>query len=143
MRLLVLDDSPLLSWLIRHELAGEAEVEVVGDFECAERRLIERPPAAVVVNLPPAELPWRRFQHLCATRRPPVPVLYESCLFGTANGVGIDPADGYAAFLPKPATRAELGAALRDLLDHAAAPEGAEGPESAGVGGAERPADGS
>lgn len=127
MRLLVLDHCRLLPWLARHELAHEVEIEAVADFETAERRLLEDPPDAALVSVPPAELPWRRFQHLCATRTPPVPVLYESCLHASAASAGLDPGDGYAAFLPKPAPRAELVAALRALLAAArpAVPAGA------------------
>ena len=116
MRLLVVDSNSLLGWQLRRELPAEVELETVGDFSAAERRLREDPPDAAVVSLPPAELPVRDFQHLCATRRPPVPVLYESCVFGCAAAAGLDTADGYAAFLPKPAGRSALARALAELL---------------------------
>ena len=51
--------------------------------------------------------------------KPAVPVLYESCLPVDAGGVGLDPGDGYAAFLEKPASRAELADALERLLETA------------------------
>lgn len=116
MRLLVVDSNALLGWQLRHQLAPEVEVELVGDFDSAERCVLERPPDAAVVNLPPADLPWREFQHLCATRNPPVPVLYESCVHRCPSAAGIDEGEGYAAFLPKPASRQELSAALAALL---------------------------
>jgi len=119
LRLLVVDSNQLLGFQLRHELPPEIELEVVGDFSAAERRLRETPPDAAVVSLPPAELPWRDFQRLCAARRPPVPVLYESCLFGNAQAAGLGSADGYAAFLPKPATRSALSRALAELLSAA------------------------
>jgi DNA-binding NtrC family response regulator len=115
-RLLVVDSNALLGWQLRHQLAPEVEVELVGDFDSAERRVLEHPPDAAVVSLPPADLPWREFQHLCATRNPPVPVLYESCVHRCPGAAGIDVRDGYAAFLPKPASRQELAAALAALL---------------------------
>lgn len=126
MRLLVLDQSRILPWLVRHELPSEVEVEAVFSFEEAERALREEPLDAAVVSLPPAHLPWHSFQHLCASRQPPVPVLYESCVFDCACEAGLEPGDGYVEFLPKPAPRAELRAALARLLaeaDRARAPQ--------------------
>jgi hypothetical protein len=43
-------------------------------------------------------------------------VLYESCLFSDAHEAGLDPVEGYAAWLKKPASKAELEAALASLL---------------------------
>jgi hypothetical protein len=130
-RLLVVDSNPLLGWQLRHELPADVEVERVGDFSSAARRLREDPPDAAVVSLPPAELPWREFQHLCATRRPAVPVLYESCVYGCAEAAGLDAGDGYAAFLPKPATRPALARALAELLAAARAAHGRVEPGAA------------
>ena len=101
---------------MRHETPAEVEVEEASTLDEAERRVRESPPDAAVVSLPPAHLPWRSFQHLCASRKPPVPVLYESCVHTCAADAGLDPADGYAAFLPKPAHPAELRGALADLV---------------------------
>lgn len=117
--MLVLDSSHILTYLVRHETPVEVEVEEAASFAEAEQRVRECPPDAVVVSLPLAHLCWRSFQRLCASQRPPVPVLYESCLHSCAAGVGIDPRDGYAAFLPKPAHPAELRAALAELVDAA------------------------
>lgn len=112
----MLDSSQILPYLVRHETPAEVEVEVVRSLDEAERVVREQPPDAAVVSLPPAHLPWRSFQHLCASRRPPVPVLYESCVHTCAADAGLDPADGYAAFLPKPAHPAELRGALAELV---------------------------
>ena len=112
----MLDSSQILPYLVRHETPAEVEVEVVRSLDEAERVVREQPPDAAVVSLPPAHLPWRSFQHLCASRKPPVPVLYESCVHTCAADAGLDPADGYAAFLPKPAHPAELRGALAELV---------------------------
>jgi len=119
MRLLVLDQSRILQWLVLHEFPQGLEVLAVQDFDEAERLVEQDPPDAAVVSLPPAQLPWRQFQHLCARRKPPVPVLYESCLHSNGQDVGLDPEDGYAVFLPKPAPRSELRAAIEALIAEA------------------------
>lgn len=115
----MLDQSCLLPWVIRHEAPVGVEVEAVLSLDAAERILEQRPPDAAVVSVPPAKLPWRSFQRLCASRRPPVPVLYESCVHANPRDVGLDPNDGYLDFLPKPAPRAELRLALHRLLEAA------------------------
>ena len=128
MRLLVLDQSRILPWLIRHELPAEIEVDAVFSLSEAVRLVLDGAPDAAVVSLPPAHLPWRAFQYLCANRRPPVPVLYESCLFAGPREAGLEPGDGWVEFLPKPAARSALRAALGRLL---AAAEGARSPQPA------------
>ncbi len=116
MRLLVLDPSGLLPWVVRHAAPEGVEVEMAASLEAAERILAEHSPDAAVVSVPPAQLPWRSFQRICARAHPPVPVLYESCVHASAAEAGLDPADGYAVFLPKPAAREQLRAALVELL---------------------------
>jgi DNA-binding response OmpR family regulator len=126
-RLLVLDQSLILQWLVRHEFPDGLEILSAQDLHEAELLLASEPLDAAVVSLPPAQLPWGAFQHRCATHAPPIPVLYETCVDVDARTMGLDPADGYAAFLHKPAARSELHSALTALL--AAAREGT----SAGV----------
>jgi DNA-binding response OmpR family regulator len=115
-RLLVLDQSLILQWLVRHEFPDGVEILSAQDLHEAEQILAQEPLDAAVVSLPPAQLPWGEFQHRCATHAPPIPVLYESCLDIDACSIGLDAADGYAAFLRKPAARSELHAALEALL---------------------------
>lgn len=118
-RLLVLDQSRILPWRIGRE-AGEA-VEIVPAFELrdAERLIREDPPDAAVVSLTPAQIDWRGFQLLCSSCRPPIPVLYESCVHHAPAELGLRAADGYAAFLPKPAPLAELKRAIDELIAEA------------------------
>lgn len=115
MRLLVLDPSHILAWIVRHE-HPDLEVDEAADFDEAARRLAERPPDAALVSLPPASVPWHEFQRRCSGHHPAVPVLYESCLPVDRTAVGLDEGDGWAEFLLKPASRAELAAALDRLL---------------------------
>lgn len=95
--------------------------EVVGftAFDDACRALLENPPDAAVVSLTSAHLPWLEFRQLCASRRPPVPVLYESCIFSSVEDAGLERASGDARFLRTPASRADLKEALVGLLDAA------------------------
>lgn len=119
MRLLVLDQSLILQWLVRHEFPDGVEILSAQDLREAEPFLAAPPPLAAdaaVVSLPPAHIPWREFQHRCATHAPPIPVLYETCVDVDARTMGLDPDDGYAAFLHKPAARNELHSALETLL---------------------------
>jgi hypothetical protein len=121
-RLLVVDPSGILAWLVEHAVSPAVEVEAVTSLEEAERVVRERPPEGAVVSMSHAELPWARFQHLCASSHPPIPVLYESCVFACARDAGIDPDDGVAMFLRKPVPFATLHAALVELLAHRGAP---------------------
>ena len=125
LRLLVLDPSGILAWLVEHAAPVGVDVEGVTTLQEAERVVREQPPDAAVVSVPPGALPWRQFQHLCAIHR--VPVLYESCVHRNAGDVGIDPADGTALFLGKPAPRGALRDALEQLLARVAIATPAQG----------------
>lgn len=119
MRLLVVDQSLILQWLVRHEFPDGLEIASAQSLVEAEALLAadcQNAPHAAVVSLPPARLPWREFQHRCATHAPPIPVLYESCIDADASALGLEPGDGYAFFLKKPAARSELRSALLALL---------------------------
>jgi hypothetical protein len=97
--------------------------EVLGltSFDAARRALLENPPDAAVVSLTAAHMPWREFQALCASSRPPVPVLYESCIFSSADDAGLQPEADATRFLRTPASREDLKQALDGLLDEARA----------------------
>jgi hypothetical protein len=116
MRILVLDQSGILPWLVERSVMAPIEVRAVRSIEEAERIVREERPDAAIVSLPPASLPWRDFQHLCATQEPPVPVLYESTVHASILETGVDPSDGVALFLHTPAPRAQLQRALAELL---------------------------
>lgn len=119
MHLLVVDESSLLAWTVERLSPPGTEVASARSLEEARRRLVQDSPDAVVVSVPPATLPWSEFQELCATRRPPVPVLYLSCLFGSTAEAGFDGATGRPEFLRKPVERAEFEAALGRLIEEA------------------------
>ena len=128
MRLLVLDENELLAWMAERLAPPGTEVRGFTSFDEARRALLEDPPDAAVVCVTAARLPWREFGRLCASRRPPVPVLYESCVFGSAEEAGLEPEEGSVRFLHTPASRADLNEALVRLLNDAR--EGRERPVS-------------
>lgn len=129
MRILVLDESHVFRWVVEHVSPPGTEVLGFTSFDEAWRALEQNPPDAAVVSITPAQVPWRDFQHLCASLEPPVPVLYESCLFTSAHEAGLDPVEGYADFLRKPARKSEIREALLRLL---AAAEAVAPPHVAG-----------
>jgi hypothetical protein len=115
-RILVLDESRVLPWVVARVCPPGTVVVALTSLDDAARALRESPPDAAVVSVTPAHVVWREFQHLCAVGRPPVPVLYVSCLFTCAADAGLEPLEGEAAFLRKPASKAEFAEALRRLL---------------------------
>ena len=119
MRLLVLDECQLLAWMVERVSPPGTEVVGLTSFDEARRALLENPPDAAVVSLTSAHLPWREFRQLCASRRPRVPVLYESCIFSSVDEAGLEADSGEARFLRTPASRADLQEALVGLLDEA------------------------
>jgi len=68
------------------------------------------------VNLPSSHVAWRDFQRLCASRVPPVPVLYVSTALTSAAEAGLEDAAGYAALLSTPAPPGEMESALQSLF---------------------------
>ncbi|HQR44649.1 MAG TPA: hypothetical protein PK598_01380 [Thermoanaerobaculia bacterium] len=119
MRLLVLDESQLLAWMVERLAPPGTLVTGLTSFDEARRVVQEDPPDAAVVSLTSAHLPWREFARLCAAARPRVPILWESCIFGSAEEAGLDPAEGDARFLRTPASRTILKEAVERLLDDA------------------------
>jgi hypothetical protein len=115
-RLLVLDRSGILPWLVTHAAPPGVEVVAVTSLGDAERCVRERRIDGVVVSMPHSQLPWASFQHLCASQRPPVPVLYTSCEHHDAVEAGLDPGAGVALFLPQPLAHERLHDALAGLL---------------------------
>ncbi len=93
-RLLVLDQSLILQWLVRHEFPDGLEILSAQDLHEAEQILAREPP---VPSTPPSSVSRRRscpgasFQHRCATHAPPIPVLYETCLDVDAAPSGSTP----------------------------------------------------
>lgn len=102
MRLLVLDGSPILASLVRRLAPEPVDLEEVRTFDEAMERLRENPPDAVIVELTPADLPWREIKTFCRNHDPQIPVLFESCIHESPTDAGIGNLNHSATFLRKP-----------------------------------------
>jgi DNA-binding response OmpR family regulator len=116
LRLLVLDGSRVLRQVVERLVSSEVEVESADTFDEAYDVLCGRPPDAAIVTLGPSELPWRKIQRCCFEHQPPIPVLFESCVFHDAEEAGLDDLDDLGAFLTKPYHTAELKGAIDGIL---------------------------
>ena len=121
MHLLVLDGSRVLLSLVRRLAPAGVEVESVATFDDALKRLALRPPQALIVNLTPSDLPWDELQRLCEKHKPPIPVLYESCVHRSPLDAGLRVLNGSGSFLEKPYSLAELRQEIERLVETAAA----------------------
>lgn len=83
-RLLIVDGSPLTAWLIARVVPPEVRVATATSMHDAERRLTDDPPDAVIFNLTPCRIGWRRLVELCLTHQPPIPFRCSSAVGGSA-----------------------------------------------------------
>jgi DNA-binding response OmpR family regulator len=116
MRLLILDGSRVLHSLIRRLAPAEVELERALTFEEAASSFENDPPDAAIVNLTASDLPWRELNRLCQAQEPPIPVLFESCVYGSADEAGLGRLGEAAAFLAKPYQLADLQNEIERLL---------------------------
>ncbi len=131
-RLLVLDGSRVLPAVVARLVPSGVEVESARSFREASRRLRERPPEALIVNVGPSPLPWRQLQELCASHRPPIPVLYESCVYHDPVEAGLGQLSPCGHFLEKPYSIDQLRREIDWLVDQAEAR--CQAPEQAAPG---------
>jgi DNA-binding NtrC family response regulator len=131
MRLLVLDENQLLAWMVERVAPPGTEVVGFTSFDDACREMTSSPPDAAIVSLTGAHLPWSDFRRRCTGHRPPVPVLFESCVFASAEEAGLTSDGEDVRFLRTPASRAELHEAIVRLLSDTR--EVRERPDSEGI----------
>jgi len=74
-RLLIVDGSPLMAWLVSTLAQPEVKVERATSFKEAETILKENPPDAAILNITPAHLNWSLLGDLCRVHQPPIPFL--------------------------------------------------------------------
>lgn len=117
MRLLILDGSRILVSIVERLTPESVEIEAVASFDEALASVRDNPPDGVIANLGPAELPWREFKIYCRSHDPPIPILFESCVYSSADEAGIGGLNHSAAFLAKPYSLDDLRSELERLLD--------------------------
>jgi DNA-binding NtrC family response regulator len=74
-RLLFVDGSDLMSWLVARLIPRNVEIVRVGSFAEADRFLREQPPDAAIFNLTPRHLDWRTLIDRCLHHEPVIPFL--------------------------------------------------------------------
>ncbi len=116
MRILVLDGSRILPTLVRRLAPSELLVETAATFDEALTRLETDPPQAVIANLTPAHLPWHILRALCQKHQPPIPVLFESCVYQDSEDAGLGPLEEHDSFLAKPYRMEELRFQINRLV---------------------------
>lgn len=119
MRLLVLSGSRVLPSVIARLAPAGVEVEASSSFADASRRLRDHPPEAMVVNVRPASAPWGELRDLCEHHDPPIPVLYESCVFHDPADAGLGQLGRNGHFLEEPYTIEQLRSEVEWLVGEA------------------------
>jgi DNA-binding response OmpR family regulator len=74
-RLLLVDGSDLMGWLVAHLIPSDVEVIRAASFSEADRCLREQPPDAAIFNLMPRHLDWRTLLDRCVRGQRVVPYL--------------------------------------------------------------------
>jgi len=74
-RLLLVDGSDLMGWLVAHLIPSDVEVIRATSFTEADRCLREHPPDAAIFNLMPRHLDWRSLLDRCVRCETVVPYL--------------------------------------------------------------------
>jgi DNA-binding response OmpR family regulator len=116
MRILILDGSRVLLELVRRLVPPGVVIESATSFDQALLLLLENPPDAIIANVGPSDLRWKRIQDLCHEHQPPIPALFESCVFDSPAEAGFNDLDAWSHFLPKPYHAADLEHELQRLL---------------------------
>jgi DNA-binding response OmpR family regulator len=119
LRLLVLDGSRVLPAVVARLVREDVEVESARTFAEASRQLREHTPEALIVNVGPSALPWQKLHEFCTRHQPPIPVLYESCVYHNATEAGLGRLSPWGHFLQKPYSIAQLRSEV-DWLVHQA-----------------------
>jgi DNA-binding NtrC family response regulator len=86
-RLLFVDGSDLMGWLVARLIPRNVEIVRVGSFAEADRFLREQPPDAAIFNLTPRHLDWRTLIDRCVYHEPVIPFL---CCTAIENDEEID-----------------------------------------------------
>ena len=74
-RLLLVDGSDLMGWLVARLIPCNVEIVRAGSFAEADRFLSERPPDVAIFNITPRHLDWRSLLDRCIQNEPVIPFL--------------------------------------------------------------------
>ena len=86
-RLLFVDGSDLMGWLVARLIPRNVEIVRVDSFVEAARFLREQPPDAAIFNLTPRHLDWRTLIDRCLRHEPVIPYL---CCTAIENDAELD-----------------------------------------------------
>jgi hypothetical protein len=73
LRVLVVDGSRLMPWLVGAVAPENVLVDHAGSFQEARDILASNPPHVAIFNLTPVHLPWQELARTCREHRPPIP----------------------------------------------------------------------
>jgi len=119
-RLLVLDGSRILPTLVQRIAPPGVEAYAVSTIEEAIDEIRLGQAQAVIANIGPANLPWKELQRICEESKPPIPVLFESCVHQSLEEAGMGRAREWSAFVVKPYPLDELRKQVEQLTARAA-----------------------
>ena len=74
-RLLLIDGSDLMEWLVARLVPFNVEIVRAASFSEADRLLRDQPPDAAIFNLTPRHLDWRALLSHCLRHEPAIPFL--------------------------------------------------------------------
>lgn len=114
-RVLVVDGSHLMVWIVQMLVPDGVEVVQASRFADACTLLTSDPPDAAIFNLTPWHLDWQRLIALCHEHTPPIPFVLCSTLDGELPAELELPAPPLAV-VRKPARISDLRATLSALL---------------------------
>jgi hypothetical protein len=114
-RVLVVDGSHLMVWLVQTLVPDGVEVVQARRFADAQSLLTSDPPDAAIFNLTPSTLEWSRLISLCHEHTPPIPFVLCTTLDGELPSELHLPGPPLAV-VRKPARISDLRATLSDLL---------------------------
>jgi DNA-binding response OmpR family regulator len=126
-RVLVVDGSRLMAWLVGAVAPEAIEVQHASSLAEARDALLHHPPQAAMFNLTPARLPWHELAEICRKSKPPIPFRCYSAFSAEDEEAGDLPVTCHFV-LDKPRTLDELRAQVENLVQQAH--EAVEHPEA-------------
>jgi DNA-binding NtrC family response regulator len=126
-RVLVVDGSHLMVWLVQTLVPDDVEVVQAGRFADAQSLLASDPPDAAIFNLTPSTLEWSQLIALCHEHTPPIPYVLCTTLDGELPAELQLPSPPLA-IVRKPARISDLRATLSELLREVSRSGAGEGP---------------